>query len=573
MNRRPVRLASLGAASALLATSGAVYAGATADAAAPAAGGLSPNGANLTKYTSQQLDWSAATCPKEVRTLGKAAARSQCTKVVAPKDYSDPSKGDISLMVTRTTGEQPAKNPRYVFTNPGGPGGPAARFSVLVSALSPLGKNETVIGVDPRGTGESTPVSCKPARSNVTDNRKLTDANVRELQAATKKMVDDCVAAHGDYLPYITTDNTARDQDLVRQLVGAKTIDYYGVSAGTWLGAHYATLFPQQVGRFVLDSNTAFTDSFQTSFGYQPMGFQRRFGGQFVPWAARHDSTYRLGSTPKDVQATFDKVRTAAGEGKLGVFTPNVIDNVMAQEMYSDKSFATAAKFLGFLDEAADGDRAALYQAFMLLQGGSDSYTDNRESTTFMATTCNDTDWSKDPNSYVAAARSTGPKFPLTGYHQVVNPCAYWPYKATNTKIDLSKAPKLMMVNTTVDPATPYEGAVKAHEASPNTVLLSVSDQGAHGAVLGSKNTCVTDAAYGFLTDGIALKQDSVCPGIPLPGDDKVYPVGPKVSGPRPDATQPPTKKPEEKKSPDLADALIKLLEKFVGDILGGPHK
>ncbi|NNG38592.1 alpha/beta hydrolase [Flexivirga sp. ID2601S] len=571
MNRRPARLTSLGAASALLATSGVVYAATAADAAAPAAGGLSPNGANLTTYTSQQLTWDAALCPKEVRTLGKAAARTQCAKVVAPKDYSDPGKGDISLMVTRTTGQTPAAAPRYVFTNPGGPGGPAARFSVLVAALSPLGRNETVIGVDPRGTGESTPVSCAPARSRVTDDRQLSDADVRTLQTATRKMVDDCVAAHGDYLPYITTDNTARDQELVRRLLGTKTVDYYGVSAGTWLGARYATLFPEQVGRFVLDSNTDFTGTFQESFAYQPMGFQRRFGAQFVPWAARHDATYRLGSTPQEVQATFDRVRAAAGKGKLGYFTPNVIDNVMAQQMYSDRSFVTAAKFLGFLDEAADGDRTALYRAFMLLQGGSDSYPDNRESTTFMATTCNDTDWNKDPNSYVAAARSAGPKFPLTGYRQVVNPCAYWPYKATNTTVDLSKAPAIMMVNATVDPATPYEGAVKAHKASPNTVLLTVTDQGAHGAVLGSKNTCVTDAAYGFLTKGTALQGDAVCPGVPLPDDDKVYPVGPKVTGPRPDAAQP-TPKPEEKKLPDLADTLIKLLEKFVGDILGGPH-
>jgi len=550
-------------------------AGGQAVAAGPAVAGpsdtLSPTGANLTKYTSQKLTWSAALCPQEVKELGKAAARSQCARVTAPKDYADPGKGDITLMVTRTKPENASHSDRFVFTNPGGPGGPAARFSVIVAAMSPMGRTETVVGVDPRGTGESTPVSCDQPKSGVKDSHQLTPANVRALQTAVKASVDKCVAQHGDYLPYITTDNTARDHDLVRRLLGADTIDYYGVSAGTWLGAHYATLFPSHVGRFVLDSNTDFTSSFQTSFGYQPMGFQRRFSDQFQPWAARHDDTYHLGSTKGAVNATYLRVRKAAVNGELGFFSANVVDNVMAQQMYSDKGLVTAAKFLGFLDEARQGDKFALYRAFALLSTGSDSYTDNREATTFMATTCNDTSWNKDPNYYVGKARSLGPQYPLLGYNQVVSQCAYWPYRAKNTTIDLSKAPKILMVDNTLDPATPYEGAVHAHRHAANTVLLTVNNQGFHGAVIGSKNTCVTDAAYGFLMNGKQLQRDSVCQGLPLPGDSKVYPVGKQVAGPAPSDVQHRTKTPPHK-SESLGDTILDLLGKLIGDVLGGPH-
>ncbi|GGB30652.1 peptidase [Flexivirga endophytica] len=574
MRRRLPRLVTVSALAVLVAASGEALATAPAHAAAES-GSLSPTHANLDKYTSQHLTWSAALCPKEVRDLGKAAERSECAQVTAPKDYSHPDKGDLKLMVTRTKPEQSGKSDRVVFTNPGGPGGPAARFSAIVAAMSPLGRTETVVGVDPRGTGESTPVSCDPPKSKVRDNHHLTDANVKALQTAVKASVDKCVAQHGDYLPYINTDNTARDHDLVRQLLGVKKVDYYGVSAGTWLGAHYATLFPEHVGRFVLDSNTAFTKNFQASFGYQPMGFQRRFSEQFEPWAARHDDTYGIGSTTAEVEATHTRVRKAAAEGKLGFFSANVVDNVLAQQMYSDKGLVTAAKFLGFLDEAREGDKIALYQAFSLLSTGSDSYTDNRESTTFMATTCNDTSWKKDPDYYVGRARSLGPKYPLLGYGQVVNQCAYWPYKATNSEVDLSKlpekAPKILMVDTTLDPATPYEGAVAAHKDSANTVLLTVNNQGNHGAVLGSKNKCVTDAAYGFLMNGALITKDSVCQGVPLPGDDKVYPTGKQVSGPKPSLDD--SKKPAEKHESDsVGDTLLKILEKLIGDIFGGPH-
>ncbi|HWC23159.1 MAG TPA: alpha/beta hydrolase [Flexivirga sp.] len=570
MRRRLSHVVTVSALAVLVAAGGNALGEAPANAA-QATGNLSPTHANLDKYTSQKLTWSAALCPQEVRKLGKAADRSECARVTAPKDYAHPDKGDIKLMVTRTTPEQAGKSDRVVFTNPGGPGGPAARFSAIVAALSPLGRTETIVGVDPRGTGESTPVSCDPPRTKVRDNHRLTDENVTALQTAVKASVDKCVAQHGDYLPYINTDNTARDHDLVRQLLGVKTVDYYGVSAGTWLGAHYATLFPEHVGRFVLDSNTAFTKNFQTSFGYQPMGFQRRFSKQFVPWAARHNDSYGIGSTATEVEGTHTRVRKAAAEGKLGFFSANVVDNVLAQQMYSDDGLVTAAKFLGYLDDARDGNKLALYQAFGLLSNGSDSYTDNRESTTFMATTCNDTSWRKDPNYYVGRAKSLGPKYPLLGYGQVVNQCAYWPYQATNSKVDLSKTPKILMVDTTIDPATPYEGAVAAHKASPNTVLLTVNNQGNHGAVLGSKNTCVTDAAYGFLMNGALIKQDSVCQGVPLPGDDRVYPTGKQISGPKPslDHSQKSTPK---HKSDDVSDILLKLLEKLIGDILGGPH-
>ncbi|RNI25426.1 alpha/beta hydrolase [Flexivirga caeni] len=570
MRRRLSHALTVSAVALTLAASGAAFVAAPAHAVAQS-DDLSPTHANLSKYTSQHLTWSAAVCPQEVRTLGKAAARTECARVTAPMDYADPSKGNISLMVTRTAPEKSSGQSRFVFTNPGGPGAPDARFSVIVAALSPMGQTETVIGVDPRGTGESTPVSCAQPKTAIKDNHHMTAAQLSATQAAVKASVDQCVAQHGNYLPYITTENTARDQDLVRQLLGANTIDYYGVSAGTWLGAYYATMFPTHVGRFVLDSNTDFTSNFQTSFSYQPMGFQRRFSDQFEPWAARHDSTYHLGSTAAAVNTTYNQVRQAAVAGQLGFFSANVVDNVLTQQMYTDQGLVTSAKFLGFLDEARRGDKLALYQAFSLLSGGSDSYTDNREATTFMAITCNDTSWSKSPSYYVSQARSLGPKYPLLGYNQAVNQCAYWPYEAKNLRVNLSKAPKILMVDNTLDPATPYEGALAAHKLSPNTVLLTVNNQGFHGAVLGSKNTCVTNAVYGFLMNGKQLQHDSVCQGLPLPGDSKVYPVGTQVTGPAPNAGQPTSPTPPHQ-SDSLGETILKLLGKLVGDIFGGTH-
>lgn len=501
-------------------------------------GQLAPDGVDLSKFTGQQVQWSKDTCTSDVkelrsfslRDLAAINARTECAKVKAPKDYSDPGKGEIDVMVTRTAPSKTPAEQRVLMTNPGGPGAPSGAFSVITAALSPLGTSHTVIGVDPRGVGGGTRVTCKSyGVRGLNDYRDLSDSDISNLQRAAKKTVDDCVSANGDLLPYITTANTARDHELVRQLVKTDKVDYYGVSAGTWLGAYYSTLFPNHVGRFVLDSNTEFTGSFQDSFGTQPMSFQRRFADQLLPWLARQNSTYDLGTTKDDVGKTYEDIRKAAGEGKLGQFEPIILDNIVAHTLYSDRGFESSGALLALLKRAMNGDSQALATAEGAAGGGGSQQEldDSRnQNTVFMAIRCNDTSWDKDPNSYVKTVKENGPKYPLVGYYDVANECAYWPYKAQDMKVDTSKAPQMLLVQTEDDPATAYEGGLKAHKASTNTRFLSVDDQGNHGAVLGGGNLCVEQQAYGFLQTGKLMDKDAVCPGVALPKDGQVHSVG-----------------------------------------------
>ena len=501
-------------------------------------GQLAPDGVDLSKFTGQQVQWSKDTCTSDVkelrsfslRDLAAINARTECAKVKAPKDYSDPGKGEIDVMVTRTAPSKTPAEQRVLMTNPGGPGAPSGAFSVITAALSPLGTSHTVIGVDPRGVGGGTRVTCKSyGVRGLNDYRDLSDSDISNLQRAAKKTVDDCVSANGDLLPYITTANTARDHELVRQLVKTDKVDYYGVSAGTWLCAYYSTLFPNHVGRFVLDSNTEFTGSFQDSFGTQPMSFQRRFADQLLPWLARQNSTYDLGTTKDDVGKTYEDIRKAAGEGKLGQFEPIILDNIVAHTLYSDRGFESSGALLALLKRAMNGDSQALATAEGAAGGGGSQQEldDSRnQNTVFMAIRCNDTSWNKDPNSYVKTVKENGPKYPLVGYYDVANECAYWPYKAQDMKVDTSKAPQMLLVQTEDDPATAYEGGLKAHKASTNTRFLSVDDQGNHGAVLGGGNLCVEQQAYGFLQTGKLMDKDAVCPGVALPKDGQVHSVG-----------------------------------------------
>ena len=64
-----------------------------------------------------------------------------------------------------------------------------------------------------------------------------------------------CAARNGALLRHVSTADTARDLNLLRQELGQAKLDYLGISYGTFLGATYANLFPGRVGRMVLDGN------------------------------------------------------------------------------------------------------------------------------------------------------------------------------------------------------------------------------------------------------------------------------------------------------------------------------
>ncbi|MCM2423411.1 alpha/beta fold hydrolase [Streptomyces sp. RKAG293] len=119
-------------------------------------------------------------------------------------------------------------------------------------------------------------------------------------------MAADCRRRSGDLARYITTDQTVRDMDLFRSLLGVRRITYYGPSYATMIGAYYATEFPQRVERVVLDSNIAFTGSWEAFMTGQPMSFQRRFEQDFLPWLALHDSVYHYGTTAAAAKAHWE---------------------------------------------------------------------------------------------------------------------------------------------------------------------------------------------------------------------------------------------------------------------------
>lgn len=522
---------------------------------------FAPTGWRWRDYASQRITWSVDTCSMDVGILAANIAdqepgfRVECARVLAPLDWQDTRKGSITLQITRTPRQQlPGDNrpTRTLFVNPGGPGIAADWFAPTVSVLEPsLRQGAQIIAIDPRGAGNSTPLACTFIDDGVTDHDTPSAGEIAAQQKALRDSVAACVAKAPDYLRNITTTNTIRDHDLVRALVGADQVDWLGLSAGTWMGARFAQLFPSRVGRFVLDSNTDFSTDWRGVFAWQPKGFQRRFEQQFLAWIARHDDSFHLGTSVATVKQRYLQLRAAAGRGYLADISPDALDRAVIAGLYTDELFSDTAAALAGLNADLIAARRALAPATKRALAALPLPTTgvgapgakvrtwiSAEDTVMMAIQCNDTGWTRSAGSYVEEGLRQGQAYPLIGYTWVATPCAYWPYPPRPfPAVDGAGVPAMLMVQAELDPATPWEGAVLAHRANRATRLLTVDNQGNHGSFLG-ENDCVEDAVNGFLVDGRLPQDGAVCPGVPLPGEEKVVEVGTRQPTTRPPADQ-----------------------------------
>src|SRR5690606_34768651 len=181
----------------------------------------------------------------------------QCATARVPLDWDAPADGEIAIRLARNPADGERKG--ALFINPGGPGGSGVDLAEQSNEIFGERVLEAydVVGFDPRGVGASNPVQClEPARSDALFGRDFdhaTDAGLAEALAAWEAFGEACAQRTGELLGHVGTVSAAKDLDVLRAIVGDETLTYLGYSYGTQLGATYATLFPEHVGRLVLD--------------------------------------------------------------------------------------------------------------------------------------------------------------------------------------------------------------------------------------------------------------------------------------------------------------------------------
>ncbi|GAA0937211.1 alpha/beta hydrolase [Kribbella koreensis] len=503
-----------------------------------------------TRYLTQKLAWTQC---------GDPEYRTYCAKITAPRDWSNQYSGnDIDLAVSKVTPASKSKKKpsRVIFGNPGGPGGAGLGMAPYLASQPGLGKDHLYVGFDPRGTGDSANVTCQGAPGFTMDARDRDNENLGLISEAALLTRPYCERQSRGLLPYVNTAQTVQDIDLIRRLLGYEKIDWLGYSGGTWLGAYYQTYFPAHVGRFVLDSNTDFTRPWSETFEAQPQAFERRFREDFAPWAAKHDDRLQLGSSPRLVIRTYERLRRELKkqpaveeflDGSMKItYDQNTLDQIVASDMYTKMDFQSLALDLAFLRglsaaQTAGGPKAAQHKVDALpparqqelvrratsgpigLPPIGQAFGDDAEGATFTAVTCNDTPWPQGREVGDELAADLGPKYPLIGWSMNENPCFYWDRPALTMPTPTGKGlPTTLMVQSAHDPATNASLAAAAHQRYAGSRLVTITGEGDHG-IYGGVNKCADKIVNTFLTTGVAPARDVSCKGEGIPAPSAPY--------------------------------------------------
>ncbi|GAA1482448.1 alpha/beta hydrolase [Gordonia sinesedis] len=249
----------------------------------------------------------AAAAPSQTLNWGPCkpihyATGAQCATVQVPMDYAKPDGRTISLTVSRMPARDQARKRGVLFGNPGGPGGDAIGMFAALQVPERVRDEWDLMAVQPRGLIDGTRVQCDALKPEQMDPTALGRINRERCEKNTP-----------GYTRTITTQNTARDLEQVRRILGVNKISLYGLSYGTLLMSTYATLFPQRTDRLVLDSGVAPEWIWNDILAEQTPGYKARVNAM-MSWIAQRDNIYHLGKTPLAVYRAWSaKVTAEAG--------------------------------------------------------------------------------------------------------------------------------------------------------------------------------------------------------------------------------------------------------------------
>jgi alpha/beta hydrolase fold len=155
-----------------------------------------------------------------------------CTMLSVPLNYADPGGRHISLALDMIPATAPRSQQQGILlVNPGGPGGSGLTLALAVAeGLAPgVAADYDIVGFDPRGVGSSIPaLTCDPSFfSGARPNYVPKNTAAEQVQISLAKLyADDCEQRFGWLLPYMTTEDVARDLDSIRAAFGVSKVNY-----------------------------------------------------------------------------------------------------------------------------------------------------------------------------------------------------------------------------------------------------------------------------------------------------------------------------------------------------------
>ena len=490
----------------------------------------------LESFYNQTINWKD--CPD--------GASFKCGTVIVPLDYEHPDGQTITIALKKLPALDGDAEHGSLFLNPGGPGisGVEAVEEKVSTFPEELRGAYDIIGFDPRGVGQSTPITCWTddeinqslnGTSNKLPEIMATDVLFSKNSSAQKRIDRGAAnaarcAQHSqvpELLDHVGTRDVARDLDVLRATNGNATLNYLGISYGTYIGALYADLFPGHVGRTVLDSAMDPSKRLADQIRAEQVTFKECVLRQYVEHCQAQSACPLTGSTDEAITqlAAFvddlDKNPLTAPDSNATINTMDATDIIM-QLAVRRPDWDTLTAML--TPAMTNHDGTLMIKA---KQGSNKSSTMTAKAAISVANTmvasaaviCNDTPdtggTASEWDEQAAAEEKTYPFFGGTS-NAMEAYCRGWGHRGTTPPQETraeGSAP-ILVVGITGDTQTLYSWVQNLTGQLNNNRLLTVEGYG-HGAF--NRNTCARTAITGFLVNGTMPDEGTTCAADPQP--------------------------------------------------------
>ncbi|MDQ3662930.1 MAG: alpha/beta hydrolase [Actinomycetota bacterium] len=482
---------------------------------------------------------SAAAAPVPSLAWTKCYKHFQCTTARVPLDYDEPDGAGIRIALIRLKAGNPKRRIGSLFLNPGGPGGSGVdmvRFGGRFLFSDEVRARFDLVGFDPRGIAASSPLRCfssfeealavfPPMAFPVT----RPEENV--WVEADRALADACAQRGGAIIDHMSTANVARDLNLLRRAVGDSRLSFAGYSYGSYIGATYANMFPNNVRALLVDgvldplawsTGTDETRSLPVSTRLRSDHGTYATLRQFFTLCNEggDNCAFSDGSPRRRYQELTERLRNDPVEipdGEGGTFALGY-DELVAftiGAMYGPGSWPSFAEFLDEVETMSDPEAAtaALHALRAQLRGlnHEGDYPNFVES--FPGVLCSDSDNPESVGAWAEAAQDSDSEFPYFGraWTWISSICEPWPgqdadrYTGPFTKATHNQ---VLVVGNRYDPATRYRGAVKLRRLLPKSRLLTLEGWGHTSLGLSS---CIDQKVNSYLLVPWLPSSDATC--------------------------------------------------------------
>ena len=465
-----------------------------------------PQGDGLDGYYAQQLDWS------------ECSDGFECSSYSVPIDYANPTDGAMQISVIRKLATGTALG--SLVLNPGGPGGSGIEYTTYAEYVvsNTLRENFDIVGFDPRGVGFSTPVECLDDEQTeeyiALDGSPDNQTEIDQAQAMSELFAQSCATNSPDTFKFLDTISATRDIDILRALLGDEKLNWLGKSYGTFLGATYADLFPDRVGRMLLDGaiDPTLTNE-QLSYG-QALGFELALTRFVDDCVTKSDCPLSASgaagvSEVSDLLVDLDANPITLDDGRL--FTQAMGTLGVVGSLY-DKQYGWP-ELRTNLGLAFDADFSGLAASVDFYTGreSDGSFKDNSNDA-IAAVNCLDRPDRATTEETVALASEWKKVAPNFGEYLAWSniSCSYWKAEATGVPKEITApgTPTILVVGTVNDPATPYAWSQALAGQLSKGILLTLDGDGHTAYYQGSK--CIDEIVDNFYLTGEA-DADIVC--------------------------------------------------------------